>query len=69
MPAESVAQREAMAIAEHHPEDLYERNKGLADMTHKQLHDFASTSEKGLPAHAHKSASYKHAREARKKSS
>jgi hypothetical protein len=48
-----------MAIAEHHPEDLNKKNKGLADMTHKQLHEFASTPEKGLP-------SYKHARKARK---
>jgi hypothetical protein len=49
MPAESKAQRIAMAIAEHHPEELYERNKGLKKMTHKQLHEFASTPEKGLP--------------------
>lgn len=55
----SKAQRIAMAIAEHHPEDLNKKNKGLADMTHKQLHEFASTPEKGLP-------SYKHARKARK---
>ncbi len=54
MPAESKAQRIAMAIAEHHPEDLYERNKGLKKMTHTQLHDFASTSEKGLPEHVKK---------------
>jgi Protein of unknwon function (DUF3008) len=66
MPAESRAQRIAMAIAEHHPEDLNEKNKGLADMTHKQLHDFASTPEKGLPEHV-KKPSYKDAREARKK--
>jgi hypothetical protein len=59
MPAVSKAQRIAMAIAEHHPEDLNEKNKGLKDMTHQQLHDFASTPEKGLP-------SYKQAREARK---
>lgn len=59
MPAESKAQRIAMAIAEHHPEDLYERNKGLANMTHKQLHDFAHTPETHLP--------YKVARDARKK--
>jgi hypothetical protein len=65
MPAESKAQRIAMAIAEHHPEDLYAKNKGLADMTHKQLHDFAATPEKGLPEHV-KKASYKHARAARK---
>jgi hypothetical protein len=37
-----------MAIAEHHPEKL----RGLVpDMSHKQLHDFAATPEKGLPAH------------------
>ncbi len=38
-----------MAVAEHAPEKLYERNKGLLRMSHGQLHDFASTSEKGLP--------------------
>lgn len=59
MPAESKAQQIAMAIAEHHPEDLNEKNKGLLDMTHKELHDFASTPRKGLP-------SYAHARKARK---
>lgn len=51
MPAASKAQRIAMAIAEHHPEQLYERNKGMAKMTKEQLHDFAATSEKGLPEH------------------
>lgn len=60
MPAVSKAQGIAMAIAEHHPEELNEKNKGLADMTHKQLHDFASTPRKGLP-------SYVHARKARGK--
>jgi len=54
MPAKSEAQRRLMAIAEHHPEELYERNKGAAEMTHKQLHEFASTSEKGLPEHVKK---------------
>lgn len=49
MPAVSVKQRKAMAIAEHHPEDLYPQNKGLLDMSKGQLHDFASTSESGLP--------------------
>lgn len=38
-----------MAIAEHHPEDLYQRNKGLLGMNHQQLHDFAATPEKNLP--------------------
>jgi hypothetical protein len=64
MPAVSKAQRIAMAIAEHHPEDLYSRNKGLTDMSHKQLHDFAATPEKHLPTHVH--ASYKMARDKRK---
>jgi hypothetical protein len=49
MPAKSKAQRVAMAIAEHHPKDLYPRNKGLKKMTKSELHDFASTPEKGLP--------------------
>jgi hypothetical protein len=51
MPAVSKAQRIAMAIAEHHPDKLYGKNKGLLKMSHQQLHDFAHTSEKGLPEH------------------
>lgn len=38
-----------MAIAEHHPEQLKGRNRGLLKMTKGQLHDFASTPERGLP--------------------
>jgi hypothetical protein len=49
MPAVSKSQREAMAIAEHHPEKLSGKNKGLLKMSKGQLHDFASTKEKGLP--------------------
>lgn len=49
MPAVSKAQRQAMGIAEHHPEELYARNKSLLGMTHKELHDYASTPQKGLP--------------------
>jgi hypothetical protein len=49
MPAVSKKQRKAMAIAEHHPEKLYKKNKGLKKMSKEQLHDFAITSEKGLP--------------------
>jgi hypothetical protein len=41
MPAKSEKQRKAAAIAKHHPEQLYERNKGMAEMTEKQLGDFA----------------------------
>ncbi len=46
MPSVSEKQREAMAIAEHHPDQLYSRNRAMLKMTHGQLHDFAST--KGL---------------------
>jgi len=60
MPATSKAQQIAMAIAEHEPEKLYARNAGMKDMSHKQLHDFASTPRHSLP-------SYAQAREARKK--
>ncbi len=49
MPAVSRNQRIVAAIAEHHPEQLYDRNKGMASMTLKQLHDFAATKSKGLP--------------------
>lgn len=38
-----------MAIAEHEPDKLYDRNKGLLQMSKGQLHDFAATSTKGLP--------------------
>lgn len=54
MPAKSKKQRRAMAIAEHHPEQLYKRNKSLRGMTQGQLHDFASTKEKKLPTKARK---------------
>ena len=36
-----------MAIAEHKPDQLYKRNRGLLSMSKDQLHDFAAT--KGLP--------------------
>ncbi len=49
MRAVSKKQRKAMAIAEHHPEELYTRNKGLAKMSMEELHKFASVEEKGLP--------------------
>ena len=52
MPAKSEAQRRAMAIAEHHPSQLYEKNKGMKKMSKSQLHDFAATKEKGLPHYA-----------------
>lgn len=51
MPSVSIAQRRAMAIAEHDPQKLYGKNKGLLGMTHQQLHEFADTPESGLPEH------------------
>jgi len=48
MPAVSRKQRIAMAIAEHHPSELYGSDKSLLGMSHQQLHDFAATPEKGL---------------------
>ena len=51
MPSTSKAQQQAMAIAEHSPGKLKGKNKGLLKMSSSQLHDFASTSTKGLPKH------------------
>ncbi len=44
MPAVSEKQREAMAIAEHNPQALHKKNRGMLNMTHQQLHDFATKS-------------------------
>jgi hypothetical protein len=55
MPAVSKKQRRMMAIAEHNPDQLYKRNKGALSMNKGQLHDFASTSEKGLAKKVRKS--------------
>jgi len=49
MPAPSTAMRRAAAIAEHHPSELFGRNRGMLGMTKQQLHDFAATREEGLP--------------------
>lgn len=49
MPALSIKQRRLMAIAEHAPEKLKSKNRGVLSMSHRQLHDFASTSEENLP--------------------
>lgn len=51
MPAVSRSQQALFAIAEHSPEKLHKENKGLAKLPKKTLHDFASGSEKGKPAH------------------
>ena len=54
MPAVSKAQQSLMALAEHAPEKLYKRNRGVLKMSMKQLHDFAATGRKGLPKRAKK---------------
>lgn len=48
-----------MAIAEHHPEELYPENRGVLKMSKGQLHDFAATPEKGLPHHVEPKAKEK----------
>ncbi len=48
----SRAQKIAVRIAEHDPDKLYDRNKGLLSMTPGQKHDFGSGSDKGLPYHS-----------------
>ena len=58
MPAKSKKQRRMMAIAEHHPEMLYKRNKGVAEMSKGQLHEFATTKEKNLPLKKKKKKRY-----------
>lgn len=60
MPAKSKAQQIAMQIAEHAPNKLYARNKGMLGMSHQQLHDFASGSEKGKPQYVSKKRGLKH---------
>lgn len=54
MPAKSKKPRRAMAIAKHHPEKLYKRNRGMLSMRKAELHEYATSKEKGLPARAKK---------------
>lgn len=58
MPAESKAFRRLAGLAEHHPEKVSAKNRPVLNMTHQQLHDFASTPEKGLPEHKQKGRRY-----------
>lgn len=51
MPSISKSQQALFAIAEHSPEKLHKENKGLAKLSHKTLHEFASGSEAGKPEH------------------
>jgi hypothetical protein len=57
VPSVSQAQQAAMAIAEHNPSQLNPKNKGLLKMSKSDLHDFASTPTKNLPAKVGKSPS------------
>ncbi len=36
-------------IAEHHPEKLHKKNRGVLGMSKESMHDFAATKEKDLP--------------------
>jgi hypothetical protein len=56
MPALSKKQRRLMALAEHNPGKVSSKNKGVLKMSHGQLHDFASTKEKGLPSSVKKAS-------------
>lgn len=48
MPAVSKAQRRFFGLLEHHPEQV---RGPKPKMTVDQIHDFAASSEKGLPEH------------------
>ena len=50
MPSVSKKQRKLFGLAEHHPEKVSAKNKGVLSMSKKSMHDFASTKEKGLPS-------------------
>lgn len=54
MPAVSRAQQQLMAIAEHHPEKVSAKNRGVLKMSKGQLHDFAATRTKNLVSKASK---------------
>ena len=49
MPAKSRKQQELFAIADHFPEKLHKRNRGLLGVPKEVLHEFAATPTSGLP--------------------
>ena len=51
MPATSEKQRKMMMVAEHEPEKLYERNRGVLSMTQGQMHDFATKKKRTMGEH------------------
>ena len=52
MPSVSKAERRLIGLAEHHPEKVYAKNRGILKMKKSDMHDFASTKEAGLPKYA-----------------
>jgi hypothetical protein len=48
VPAKSQAMQKATAMALHHPNKLYKRNKSLLKMTGSELREYAETRRKGL---------------------
>ena len=54
MPATSKAQRQAAAIALHHPEQLHAKNRGMLKMSLSDLAHYAETPERKLPQHTKK---------------
>jgi hypothetical protein len=59
MPAVSRAQQRLMQAAEHGA-SFAEAVRLRSSMTHQQLHDFASGSEKGKPEHVKKAGRHPH---------
>ena len=55
MPAKSQAQQRLMAMAEHNPGAIYDKNKGILGMSKDELHKFSATKRKGLPKKVKKS--------------
>ncbi len=49
MPAKSIALRRLAGLAEHHPEKVFKKNRGILKMSGVELSKYASTPEKGLP--------------------
>lgn len=54
MPSVSKAQQRLFAVAEHSPDKLSSKNKGLLKMSKSKLSEFASTPRTGLQMKAKK---------------
>lgn len=62
MAAVSKSQRQLIALAEHHPEEVYPKNRGVLKMKKSEMHKFASTKEKNLPEKVKSKTKKKHPR-------